>query len=65
MIALTVARVMTNAALFEHMAMSESMAMIFFTRATNHELAITFYPGFLGVTDVEVELAPSPPFGGL
>jgi hypothetical protein len=37
---LTVASVITNAALFEHIAISESCAMIFLTRATAHTLAI-------------------------
>lgn len=33
---LTAARVMTNAALLEHMAISESWLMIFFTRDTGY-----------------------------
>jgi hypothetical protein len=37
---LTVARVITNAALFEHMAISESRPIIFFTRATDLPLVV-------------------------
>lgn len=40
---------MTNEALFEHIAMSESIAMIFFTRATIHESTMDFDPDSVGV----------------
>jgi|HubBroStandDraft_4_1064222.scaffolds.fasta_scaffold647689_2 hypothetical protein len=52
----TVANVITKAALFEHWAISESRAIIFFTRATT-SVSITKYI-FEGRSNEGVELVP-------
>jgi hypothetical protein len=61
----TVARVMTNAALLEHMVMSGSWAIIFFTLVTVIHVSFRFLETSSNsvATHKVAELCPSPLFG--